>query len=106
MQRRLLGITKDRASCPLALRRVMWVDLRFGEAGAQEGMCCDDGGGPGEQAPEGVCAVPGQFHLIGDLGEGGLDPVAPFGDDRCSLNPQTDRRRRLSELDPMPLSVF
>jgi len=25
--------------------------------------------------------VPGQFHLIGDLGEGGLDPVAPFGDD-------------------------
>ena len=26
-------------------------------------------------------AVAGQFHLVGDLLEGGLDPVAPFGDD-------------------------
>jgi hypothetical protein len=26
-------------------------------------------------------AVPGQFHALSDLAEGGLDPVAPFRDD-------------------------
>src|ERR1700730_6159132 len=26
-------------------------------------------------------AVPGQFHAVGDLAEGALDAVAPFGDD-------------------------
>jgi hypothetical protein len=29
-----------------------------------------------------VGAVAGQFHLVGDLAEGGFDPVAPLGDDR------------------------
>jgi DNA invertase Pin-like site-specific DNA recombinase len=64
-----------------ACRRVMWVRLRFGQAGEQQRMCCDSRCGPGQEAPEGVRAVAGQFHPVGDLAEGGLDPVAPFGDD-------------------------
>src|ERR1017187_4853215 len=51
------------------------------EACSQEGMGCDDCGGAGEQAPEGVSAVACQFHLVGDLLEAGLDAVAPLGDD-------------------------
>jgi hypothetical protein len=35
----------------------------------------DGRGGTGEQAQEGVRAVAGQFHLAGDLLEGGLDPL-------------------------------
>ena len=35
----------------------------------------------GEEAPEAVCALAGEFHAVGDLAEGRLDPVAPFGDD-------------------------
>jgi hypothetical protein len=31
--------------------------------------------------PEGVSAVAGEFHTVGDLAEGGLDPVAPFRDE-------------------------
>src|SRR6266480_611652 len=64
------------------LRHVMWVDLRCGETDAHQGMGGDGCGGAGEQAPEGMSAVAGQFHPVGDLGEGGLDPVAPLGDDR------------------------
>jgi hypothetical protein len=41
----------------------------------------EDRCGAGEQAPEGVRAVAGQFHLVCDLAEGGLDPVAPFRDE-------------------------
>jgi hypothetical protein len=29
--------------------------------------------------------VVGEFHLVGDLFEGGLDPVAPFGDDLSQM---------------------
>ncbi len=47
----------------------------------QERVGGDSGGGAGEQAPERVRAVAGKFHLIGDLLEGGLNPVAPLGDD-------------------------
>src|SRR5260370_23443039 len=43
-------------------------------------MCCDGRCGPGQEAREGMRAVAGQFHPVGDLAEGGLDPVAPFGD--------------------------
>ena len=59
----------------------MWVDLRICKAYAQERVGCDGGGGAGQQAPERVRAVASQFHLIGDLFEGGLDSVAPLGDD-------------------------
>jgi RNA polymerase sigma-70 factor, ECF subfamily len=48
--------------------------------GPAEGVGGDGGGRAGQQAPEGVSAVAGQFHLVGDLPEGGLDPVAPLGD--------------------------
>jgi len=44
-------------------------------------MGADGRCGSGEQAPEGMSAVPGRPHLFGDLAEGGLDPVAPPGDD-------------------------
>ena len=50
-------------------------------AGELEGAGGDGRGGSGEQAPEGVSAVAGEFHTVGDLAEGGLDPVAPFRDD-------------------------
>src|SRR6266550_5253899 len=63
------------------LRRVMWVDLRCGEADAHQGVGGDGRCGSGEQSPEGMSAVPGQSHLLGDLAEAGLDPVAPLGDD-------------------------
>src|SRR5260370_1179483 len=43
-------------------------------------MCCDGRCGPGQEAREGMRAVAGQFHPVGDLAEGGLDPVASFGD--------------------------
>ena len=66
---------------PGHLRRVMWVDLRCGGADAHQGVGGDGCCGPGEQPPEGVSAVPGQSHLLGDLAEAGLDPVAPLGDD-------------------------
>jgi hypothetical protein len=59
----------------------MGVRLLVAEADAEQCEGGDGGCGPGEQAPEGVCAVSGQFHLVGDLAEGGLDPVAPLGDD-------------------------
>ena len=59
----------------------MWVDLLADQAHSHEGVSSDDRGSAGEQAPEGVRAVAGEFHLAGDLFEGGLDPVAPFGDD-------------------------
>ena len=52
-----------------------------GEADSHEGVGGDDRCGAGEQAVEGVCPVAGEFHLVGDLLEGGLDPVSPFGDD-------------------------
>ena len=42
-----------------ALRRVMWVGLRLGEAGEQQGVSGDGRCGPGEEAPEGMGAVPG-----------------------------------------------
>jgi len=38
-------------------------------------------GGAGEQAVEGVGVVAGWFHGVGELTEGGLDPVTPLGDD-------------------------
>ena len=38
----------------------MWVGLRCGEASEQQGVCGEGGGGPGEEAPEAVGAVPGQ----------------------------------------------
>ena len=63
------------------LRRVMGVRLLVAEADAEQGVGGDGGCGPGEQAPEGVGAVPGQFHAVGDLAEGRLDAVAPLGDD-------------------------
>src|SRR6266498_3581264 len=56
-------------------------DLLPGWANAHEGMGGNGRGDTGEQAPEGVRAVAGQFHLVGNLLEGGLDPVAPFSDD-------------------------
>src|SRR5258708_28838753 len=59
----------------------MWIDLRCGEAGAHQRVSRDGGCGAGQQAPERVSAVAGQFHLVGELLEGGLDPVAPFSDD-------------------------
>ncbi len=59
----------------------MRVDLRGGKAYAQEGVGGDGCGGAGQQSPERVSAVAGQSHQVGDLAEGGLDPVAPFGDD-------------------------
>src|ERR1700761_7715325 len=55
--------------------------LLVGEADAEQCVRGDGGGGAGEQAPEGVRAVPGQLHLHGDLAEGGLDAVALVGDD-------------------------
>src|SRR5215471_4090582 len=64
-----------------ALRRVMWVGLCLGEADKQQCVGGDGCCGPGEQAAEAVRAVAGEFHAVGDLAEGGLDPVAPFGDD-------------------------
>jgi hypothetical protein len=39
----------------------MWVDLRSGKARAQERMSCDRGRRAGQQAPEAVAAVAGQF---------------------------------------------
>src|SRR5215469_4457146 len=59
----------------------MWIDLLPGQAEAQEGVGGDGGGGAGQQPPEGVGAVAGQFHLVGDLLERGFDAVAPLGDD-------------------------
>ena len=59
----------------------MGVRLLVGEADQSQCVGGDGGCGSAEQAPEGVRAVPGQFHLVGYLAEGGLDPVAPFGDD-------------------------
>jgi hypothetical protein len=59
----------------------MWVRLVLGGAAAEQGVGGDGGGGSGQEAPEGVGAVPGQFHAVGDLAEGGLDAVAPLGDD-------------------------
>src|SRR6266536_1577104 len=53
-------------------------DLLPGWANAHEGMGGNGRGDTGEQAPEGVRAVAGQLHLVGNLLEGGLDPVAPF----------------------------
>jgi hypothetical protein len=44
-------------------------------------VSCDGRRYPGEEAPEGVGAVPGQFHLVGELTGRCLDPVAPLGDD-------------------------
>ena len=41
--------------------------------------------------PGGVRAVAGEFHLVGDFLEGGLDPVAPFGGDL-----QQDRRHAVT----------
>ena len=67
---------------PKGLRRVMWVDLRYGEADAEQRMRCDGGCSAGQQAPEGMGAVPGQLHQVGDLAKCGLDAVAPLGDDR------------------------
>ena len=61
----------------------MWVDLRYGQASTQR-RCRYGGRGAGQQAPERAGAVPGQFHLVGDLAEGGLDVVAPLGDDVSS----------------------
>lgn len=49
------------------------------------------GCGAGQQAPEAVGAVAGQFHLVGDFAEGGLDAFAPFGDDLLE-----DRRHLLA----------
>ena len=46
----------------------------------QEGVGGEDGGGPGQEPIEGVRAVAGEFHLVGDLLERGLDPVAEPGD--------------------------
>src|SRR6266568_2276836 len=66
------------------LRRVMWVDLRWEEPGQvepQQSVSGDGRGGTGEQPPEAVGAVAGQFHQVGDLAEAGLYPVAPLGDD-------------------------
>ena len=51
----------------LPLRRVMWVDLRYGQASTQQRMCRYGGRGAGQQAPERVGAVPGQFQR--DLGQ-------------------------------------
>src|SRR5512135_3187865 len=59
----------------------MWVGLCLGEAGEQQGVGGDSRGGPGQEAREAVGAVAGQFHPVGDLAEGRLDAVAPFGDD-------------------------
>ena len=51
----------------------MWVDLQTGQqAHSDEGVGGDDRGGAGDQAPERVRAVAGEFHLVGDLLEGGL----------------------------------
>ena len=58
----------------------MGVRLLVAEAEAEQCVGGDGGGGPGEQAVEGVRAVAGQFHLLGDLAEGGLDAVAPLRD--------------------------
>jgi len=66
----------------------MGVGLLVAEEDAEQCVGGDCSGGPGEQAPEGVRAVAGQFHLNGDLAEGGLDAVAPLGNDL-----QQDRRR-------------
>ena len=59
----------------------MGVRLLVAEADAEQRVGGDGGCGPGEQAPEGVGAVPGQFHAVGGLAEGRLDAVAPLGDD-------------------------
>src|SRR5260370_1327030 len=59
----------------------MWVELRCGEADAQQRVSRYGGCRAGQQAPEAVGAVAGQFHLVGDLAEGGLNAVAPLGDD-------------------------
>ena len=53
----------------------MWVDLRYGEAGTEQRMSCDSYCGAGQQAPEGMGAVPGQLHQVGDLAERGLNAV-------------------------------
>ena len=59
----------------------MGVRLLVVEAEAEQCVGGDGGGGPGEQAAEGVSSVPCQLHPVGDLAEGRLDPVAPFRDD-------------------------
>src|ERR1700689_3817609 len=58
----------------------MGVRLLVAEADAAQCVGGDGGCGSGEQAPEGVGAVPGQFRAVGDLAEGRLDAVAPLGD--------------------------
>src|SRR6516165_8894241 len=78
---RLLANPPPEYSPTAGLRRVMWVDLGYGEASAEQRMSCDGDCGAGQQAPEGMGAVPGQLHQVGDLAERGLDPVAPLGDD-------------------------
>jgi hypothetical protein len=72
----------------------MWVELHTCKAFPQERVGCDGGDGASEQAPERVRAVAGQFHLIGDFFEGGLDPVAPPGSAR--RRPNSQRMRRLA----------
>jgi hypothetical protein len=59
----------------------MWVDLGYGEAGAQQRVRRDGGSGAGQKAPEGMGTVSGQPHQVGDLAEAGLDSVASPGDD-------------------------
>ena len=44
----------------------MWVVLLSGGAQSHEGVGSDGRGGAGEEAPEGVSAVAGQFHLVRD----------------------------------------
>jgi hypothetical protein len=53
----------------------MGVRLLVAEADTEQDAGGDGGCGPGEQAPEGAGAVPGQFHAVGDLAEGRLDPA-------------------------------
>jgi len=57
------------------------VDLRLGEARDQQSVSRDGGGGPGEQPPEGMGAVPCQFRLVGDL----LPPATRLGHDPGEL---------------------
>lgn len=47
---------------------------------AEEGVSTEGGSGAGEQAPDRMSAVAGQFELVGDLAEGHLDAVAQHGD--------------------------
>lgn len=58
----------------------MGVRLVVGGADAEDSVRGDGGGGPGQQAPEGVRAMAGQFYVVGDLAEAGLAAVAPLGD--------------------------